>query len=502
MNLGPIKFRNSLIFSIFSAIAWFSIAGCGTFDDESSWNKVGSGTVVVDLRPFWDTERVLRNPYKGWYHHYYDNGTRNYRLNSDADLDQFPGMDHLYIRLSWAHFEPEEGRYNWSWIDDVKDHWVPKGYGISLRISTCETGEANATPEWVVAAGAKGAMHKAYRQEVWVPDYSDSVFLAKLDRFVAELGKRYDGEQWLRYVDIGLGAWGEGHNFPMFDKVIPMYAVKKHVDIYRAHFRRSVLVLSDDAVHVHGRSPAEEKQLSDYAAANGISWRDDSILTWPGLHNWPDRFNVARPNLFEEAWRKFPTVLETSHYNEALRDGAYSRAESGSIRAYDDLRGSIRLTHATYLGYHGDARKWLSDHPALARELANTLGYWYFPASITLPRRFVAGEENALQMAWENKGTAPAYERFALRARLTCNGRTVNASLKEANNLNWMPGSECNEHYSIHIPRGTPQGRYIIAIALVDTRFSPERMIEIGLANTIRDTYGYYRLGEVDVVSR
>ncbi len=147
------------------ASAW--LAGCSGISRRTpAVAPVEEPTQVTDLRPLWDTGRVLHNPNKGWYHHYYDNGTRHYRLSSDADLDQFPGMDHLYIRLSWAHFEPEDGRFNWSWIDDVKDHWAPKGYGISLRISTCETGEAQATPEWVVRAGAKGARYQAYGRDV------------------------------------------------------------------------------------------------------------------------------------------------------------------------------------------------------------------------------------------------------------------------------------------------------------------------------------------------
>jgi hypothetical protein len=454
---------------------------------------------VIDLRPVWDTERVLRNPYKGWYHHYYDNGTRNYRLSSDDDLDRFPGMDHLYIRLSWAHFEPEEGRYDWSWIDEVKDRWMPKGYGISLRISTCETGEPHATPEWVIAAGAKGAIFKAYRQEVWVPDYDDPIFLAKLDRLVGQLAKRYDGQPWLRYVDIGLGTWGEGHNFPMFDKPIPMEVVKRHIDLYRAHFRRSVLVLSDDAVHVHGRTPEEEKKLKEYANDKGISWRDDSILTWPGLHNWPDQFNVARPKLFESAWRTFPTVLETSHYHEALRDGAYKATSSGGIRAYEDLRGAIQLTHATYLGYHGDARKWLSDHPDLAKELANKLGYWYFPKSVAMPQCLEAGRENTIQITWENRGTAPAYQRFTLRAQLAGKGGKFILPLKESNNLAWMPGSEDTERYGTRIPGKAPAGRYAFSIALLDTSLSPERMIELGLKETLRGPEGFYRLCEIEL---
>jgi hypothetical protein len=456
---------------------------------------------LTDLRPMWDTARVLRNPYKGWYHHYFDNGTRNYRLNSDDDLDQFLGMDHLYLRLSWAHFEPEEGRCNWSWIDEVKDHWTPKGYGISLRISTCETSEAHATPGWVVAAGAKGAMSKAYRQEVWVPDYGDPVYLAKLDHFIGELAKRYDGQPWLRYVDIGLGTWGEGHNHPMVDKAIPMDAVKRHIDIYRTHFRRSVLLLSDDAVHIHGRSPDEEKDLKDYATARGISWRDDSILTWPGLHNWPDQFNVARPELFESAWRTLPTVLETSHYHEALRDGAYKSTPAGGIRAYDDLRGAIKLTHATYLGYHGDARKWLSDHRDLARELANRLGYWYFPHSISMPKRCLAGHETAIGIKWENRGTAPAYQRFTPRAKLTSNGHTLVVPLGPSDNLAWVPGSECTERYSLRIPDDTPPGRYAFSVALWDTTLAPERIIDLGLKETLRGPDGYYRLCEIEVGS-
>ncbi len=459
----------------------------------------GARSRTIDLQSSWDTTRVLKNPRKGWYHHYYDNGTRNYPPASDADLDDFPGMDHLYIRLSWAHFQPQEASSDWSWIDRVSDHWVPKGYGISLRISTCETGEVYATPPWVIEAGSKGAMFKAYRRQVWVPDYADPVYLAKLERFIAALAERYDGRPWLRYVDIGLGTWGEGHNHPMFDAPIPMAAVKSHVDIYRRYFSRSLLVLSDDAVHIHGRTPDQEQELQDYCSANDISWRDDSIITWPGLHNWPATSGVARPNLFESAWRRFPVVLESSHYHEAVRDHAYELAPTGNIRAYDDFRGSAALTHATYFGYHGDARKWLSDHPALARELANSLGYWYFPRSITTPQAISVGRGAEISIAWDNKGTACAYERFAVSAKLTGHGRALVLPLAESDNRAWMPGSTCHEHYTLAIPEAMPEGNYDLAIGLFDTSNPPPRPIEIGLQETLRDAGGFYRLSEINV---
>jgi hypothetical protein len=117
-----------------------------------------------DLTMKWDTIRPLANPDKGWYHHLLDNGIHKYKLKNDADLLSFPGMDHLYLRLAWAFLEPEEGKYDWSYIDDVVEKYVPMGFNISFRISCKETGIVGeavpveidgiryATPYWVVKA--------------------------------------------------------------------------------------------------------------------------------------------------------------------------------------------------------------------------------------------------------------------------------------------------------------------------------------------------------------
>lgn len=54
-----------------------------------------------DLRGLWDLTKPCCNPYKGWYHHCYDNRTDKYGLRSDDDLVRFPSMDHLYAH-SWG----------------------------------------------------------------------------------------------------------------------------------------------------------------------------------------------------------------------------------------------------------------------------------------------------------------------------------------------------------------------------------------------------------------
>ena len=159
--------------------------------------------VVHDLTPLHDAARVLVNPHKGWYHHYPDNHIDKYKIARDADLLEFPGMDHLYIRLAWAYLEPKEGQFDWAVIDRIIEKWTAHGLGIAFRISCRETStdrieQQFATPRWVMEAGAKGGhyrMGKATGPDgPWEPEYDDPVFLAKLDQFLAAFAARYDGQ--------------------------------------------------------------------------------------------------------------------------------------------------------------------------------------------------------------------------------------------------------------------------------------------------------------------
>jgi len=89
----------------------------------------------IDFTSQWDTIRVLENPYKGWYHHLLDNGIGQYPIKDDSLFASFPGTDHIYLRLAWSYLEPKQGEFDWSYIDQVVEKYVPKGYKISFRIS-------------------------------------------------------------------------------------------------------------------------------------------------------------------------------------------------------------------------------------------------------------------------------------------------------------------------------------------------------------------------------
>ena len=147
----------------------------------------------IDMTTHWNDQVALENPHKGWYHHYPDNHINKYIIRQDSHLLDFPGMDHVYIRLSWAYLEPEEGKFNWDIIDDIINKWTDKGLKISFRISCKETStdrieQQFATPKWVMEAGAKGDYYSHGKQVgpdgPWEPVFDDPVFLEKLENFL------------------------------------------------------------------------------------------------------------------------------------------------------------------------------------------------------------------------------------------------------------------------------------------------------------------------------
>ena len=67
-------------------------------------------------------------------------------------------------------------------------------------------------------------------------------FLQKLDKFHKAFAERYDGKPWVEYIDIGsIGEWGEGHTAYSGWKDVPVAVVKKHIDLYKRHYKKSVL---------------------------------------------------------------------------------------------------------------------------------------------------------------------------------------------------------------------------------------------------------------------
>ncbi len=485
-------------------------------EDYSSYNI--KDTKAIDLRPYWDEKAVLINPHKGFYHHYLDNRLTHYLPQSDSEIEQIPGMDHIYLRLAWSYLEPQEGQFNWKLIDDLIDKWVKKGYGISLRISCKELQtefspelvkktpytarqlakfQSFATPEWVKNAGANGKLLSRIRNPIpiWEPDYDDPIFLEKLENFITEFAKRYDGKPWLRYVDIGsYGSWGEGHNWPVTNIEDNTEVRIKHINVYLRHFTKTQLVITDDFVY---KSKDGYDKLLQYIVENGITFRDDSILVKYYVDKNRTTYSVSHPQFYQRVYQNRPVVLELQHYSAIKRDKNWL-GKNGEQRGANILRGALQTTKTTYLGYHGDAQEWFSENPSLTKELANRVGYWYFPIYISYNPQVSRNNRETIRLLWVNRGVAPAYHPYNLVLRLENSSNSAEQTY-HTENTTWLSGEKVLQQEQFTIHQSLPPGTYNVKIKLI---YKPDnRDVLLGLSNSLKDKSNFYTVGKVIINS-
>lgn len=459
--------------------------------------KILAATRSIDLTEMWNSEKVLKNPHKGWYHHYYDNGLWGYGTKSDSDLDNFPGMNHLYLRLPWSNLEPEEGKFDWAVIDNVIDKWTAKGYSISFCITAKETGITYATPEWVKDEGAKGTYYPIWGVNAWEPDYGDPIFLVKLENFHKAFAARYDSKPWLEYVHIGsYGDWGEGHTSFSSQKSFPVDVLKKHIDIYKKYYMKSTLAIADG--WVNDRRDNNGVQLQDYILQNRITFKDDSVNGSYYVDTFPSTYSVQSPELFDRVFLAKPAILELQHYIMQKKDKDWIGV-NGSVKGGDLLKGAIDISHATFVGYHGYANEWLQENPTLAGKLANRMGYWYFLKSTELPISITRGRSTTFKLKWENQGVAPAYHSYKLKLALKGTKGIYTQYLTESNNKSWLPGTTIEETYSINVSRSLLAGNYKVAIALVEEENNISRPIELALKDQLKGSDNFYEIASIKI---
>ena len=354
-------------------------------------------TQVVTVRPT-DTGEALINPGMGWVLHHYDNDLVHYglELKPSDTVDDFPGAAVVYLRLAWSYVEPLEGQFNWSIVDTPAQRWIARGKKVAFRFSCSESDpqQPYATPEWVRKAGAKGQFFVPgqgvnEKGANWEPDFDDPVFLAKLDRFLAAAGARYDGNPEVAFIDIGsFGVWGEGHT--VWSTRIPYSGatVRKHIDLYRQHFPHTLIAINDDFAN-HGRG----REVIGYGRDAGMTLRDDSILVEPGTQ----AFKSA--SLAPDFWPRVPVILEMEHFGPSRDKGVW-----GDGSKYLE---AIEAYHASYATVHWYPREFLAANKDLVERINRRLGYRLQLLAASWPAEMTTGQPFSVSYKLRNAGVAP-----------------------------------------------------------------------------------------------
>jgi hypothetical protein len=147
-----------------------------------------------------------------------------------------------------------------------------------MNLSTHNTNPFS-MPRWVFEAGAQYRLEELNEVKTGttgivgvkaVPVFDDKIYLQKLEKFFLAMGKKYDGDPRLTFINIRLfGNWGEGHIYPFSDKALPGEVPKRHIQLHLNAFKKTQLILPYRI--------KEYEPIYDWAVTQGIAIRRDGV---------------------------------------------------------------------------------------------------------------------------------------------------------------------------------------------------------------------------------
>ena len=481
---------NGYLFAALGCVLPF-LSGC-----VATGQKSASMVETVRIVPE-ETDAVLANPGVGW-------ETFGRPATEDKNLPDWITSTIHYSRWGWEVLEPEPGKIDYAFLDEVLAETHASGQRLGFRVMCCSTRPGRPYhPEWLEDVGGKIlTCDYSGTEGLLVPDLDDPVVLERHLDFIKRLGERYDGHPDVDHVDLGtVGWWGEWHmSGSKAGKMPTMANRKKIIDAYFAAFRRTPLLML-----IGGG------ECLNYAAGLGAGWRADCLGDMGGFSkNWCHMCD-AYPKLIpdagvQDAWKTAPVAWESCW----------------EMRRWVKEDWSLRYIFNYALAMHGS---YLNNKSAPLPEGENVraeiehflrrLGYRLVLRQLEHPARIGAGEQLTLAMKWQNTGSAPCYRPYRVAYRLTSETGGEKVLTGNVTVEKWMPGhvETFSEEFvknppdlplgpivdvadRVVVPAGMPAGLYHLSIGIVGEQRS-EPVVQLGIEGQTQD--GWYPLSEIEI---
>jgi len=436
------------------------------------------------------SEKVIVNPGKGWFLLNFHGAPTDYSKEVLAICSVG------YQRFNWCDLEPEEGKIRWELIDNEIDAWAKLGkqYAFGVMPLNSSSPIKYKTPKWVFDAGAKYRIVKLEihaKGEHVVPVFDDPVYLEKLRNFITALGRRYDGNENIAFIDIrSFGNWGEGHMHPFNRHIdgggyISSEKLKEHIQIHLDAFKKTPLVLLWGV--------PQYNEVYDWAVEQGVGIRRDGIC---GNSDGSETLRAFGKTLAVfEFYADYETLKERGWWYGYSRDGR---------KGYGfKLIDCVERGRPSYIGMDGrggveSAEVFLKAERPLIEYLANRMGYHFVLIRATFESTLQLGTEATLELEWQNKGVAPIYVPCKVAAALLDENENVHDVCwpKECNPKRWLPDRKIVEKAKIAFNKAKP-GQYRLAIGLFRNISDETPTYKLGIEG--RTSTGWYPLAEVKV---
>lgn len=389
-----------------------------------------------------------------------------YKFAEDAKTWNHPDSGLSYAGAPWNVLEPEEGRYDWSALDEKLERVRLMGCNAVVRVSPYSLTED--VPAW---------MRERWIEEpefpFWRVDPNTTDFCECWARFVRAFAARYDGHPFISSVDMALmGAWGEGAGSEFVEE-------EKLDGIIRAYcegFNKTPLqCLLHDPVSVGA--------IRRYR--KNVGFRVDCLGDMGGFHGkeWSHMQDYYPMNIenfhMHDAWEKGPVIFEACWH---MNDWYLAGWDIDYI-----IRESLKWHISSYNGKQTTVPEAWKDAVAA---WVKKMGYRFELRRATVETK---GDVLNVRLLWGNTGCAPCYNAYPVVLRLRSETGGGSWTLTEDIRA-WLPDED---HLSrAEIKTGLPAGEYTLEVG-VDTCVAEIGMLNLAIEGRNED--GFYPLCRVTI---
>lgn len=305
----------------------------------------------------------------------------------------------LYMDITWAELEPEEGIYNWASIDEENQisRWRKEGKHLVLRF-VCDIPSEEAhidIPEWLYEkSGEAGRWYDGEYGKGFAPDYNNPTIISCHEQAVKALGEHFGQDGLISYVELGsLGHWGEWHvNYSEGIQRIPREAVRdKYILPWTEAFPDAMILM---------RRPFAAVEKYGFGLYNDMTGQPEATQSWLG---W-----INNGGEYDQTGEKNVIVPMKDFWKTAPSGGEFTSSLSMEEMLDTNLSGTvemIREAHTTFLGPKIPDENYVDGY----KEVLKNMGYRLWISMAELKN---TAKGSRLKLTWENSGVAPMYKEW------------------------------------------------------------------------------------------
>lgn len=305
----------------------------------------------------------------------------------------------LYMDITWAELEPEEGVYNWASIDEENQisRWRKERKHLVFRFVCDIPGEEAHMdiPEWLYEkSGKAGKWYDGEYGKGFAPDYNNPTIISCHEQAVKALGEHFGQDGLISYVELGsLGHWGEWHvNYSEGIQRIPREAVReKYILPWTEAFPDARILM---------RRPFASAEKYGFGLYNDMTGQPEATQSWLG---W-----INNGGKYDQTGEKNVIVPMKDFWKTAPSGGEFTSSLSMEEMLDTNLSGTvemIREAHTTFLGPKIPDENYVDGY----KEVLKNMGYRLWVSMAELKN---TAKGSRLKLTWENSGVAPMYKEW------------------------------------------------------------------------------------------